>query len=235
MARTYAIDLSRPAGFALLKPASKPQLDATRIGTLSGSIAVNLLAMGLLMMPMTLPPPARVADTDRDPDIIWVKRETPKPVEVEVVRTPTPPRAAQTIERPRTAAPSQVETSAPVLVENGSEQAIDTSFDEAVGPTDIGPPLTGPAPMQLQYLVAPAPAYPRNALRQNITGTVLLQVIVGIDGRPLEVTVHQSSGNRELDAAAKAQVLKRWSFRPATLNGQAVQAVGLVPIEFKLQ
>ena len=89
--------------------------------------------------------------------------------------------------------------------------------------------------LQLAYLSAPAPAYPRMAKQRGITGTVLLQVLVGIDGRPLEVTVAQSSGNRELDEAARAQVLRRWSFQPASKNGQAVQAIGMVPIEFALR
>ena len=36
MARTHPLASFRPAGFALLKPASRPQLDAARIVTLSG-------------------------------------------------------------------------------------------------------------------------------------------------------------------------------------------------------
>ena len=44
MARTFDITNSRAAGFALLKPADKPQLDAARIATLSGTIAVNVPA-----------------------------------------------------------------------------------------------------------------------------------------------------------------------------------------------
>ena len=89
--------------------------------------------------------------------------------------------------------------------------------------------------MQLEYRLAPAPTYPKRALQQRLTGTVLLQVLVGVDGRPLEVIVAQSSGHRDLDEAARAQVLKRWSFQPATRDGQAVQAIGMVPIEFALQ
>ena len=89
--------------------------------------------------------------------------------------------------------------------------------------------------MQLEYRLAPAPVYPRRALQQRLTGTVLLQVLVGLDGRPLEVSIARSSGHRELDEAARAQVLKRWSFQPATRNGQSVQAVGMVPIEFALK
>ena len=55
MVRAPAHALTRSAGFALLKPASRPRLDSARIGTLSGTIALNLLAMGLLMMPMSMP------------------------------------------------------------------------------------------------------------------------------------------------------------------------------------
>ena len=41
MARSHTLASFRPAGFALLRPASKPQLDTARIITLSGTIAVT--------------------------------------------------------------------------------------------------------------------------------------------------------------------------------------------------
>lgn len=49
MVRTDSVAIARSAGFALLHPAERPQLDATRILTLSGTLAVNLIAAGLLM------------------------------------------------------------------------------------------------------------------------------------------------------------------------------------------
>ena len=79
--------------------------------------------------------------------------------------------------------------------------------------------------MSLEYASAPAPSYPREALRAGITGTVLLEVLVGVDGSPLKVTIHQSSGNRELDRAAQQQVQKHWRFRPASRDGAPVQAI----------
>ena len=45
MVRAPAHALTRSTGFALLKPASRPQLDSARIVTLSGTIALNLLAI----------------------------------------------------------------------------------------------------------------------------------------------------------------------------------------------
>lgn len=235
MARTHSLASFRPAGFALLKPASRPRLDKARILTMSGTLAVNTLAMGLLMMPMTLPAPLPLADEKPEMVIDWLPKKEPVKVEIVPPSPPTRPTERQ-VERP-TVAPTRSEVVATsVVVDAGTEQATEAVATEETGPAiDIAPVATGPAPMQLQYRSAPAPAYPRMAKQRGLTGTVLLQVLVGIDGRPLEVTVSQSSGHRELDEAARAQVLKRWSFQPAARDGQAVQAIGMVPIEFALR
>jgi protein TonB len=88
--------------------------------------------------------------------------------------------------------------------------------------------------VRLEYAKAPPPPYPRDALIGGLQGTVLLQILVDVDGRPLQVDVHRSSGHRRLDDAARKFVLKHWTFRPAMRNGRPVQAVGLVPIAFDL-
>jgi len=227
--------LSRSAGFALLQPADKPQLDPARILTMSGTIAINLLAFGLLMMPLSMPPPATSLDEKPRDQFRWIPREKPKPEVVEIVKDPKPaPPVAKPVEQ-RAATPKPVElASSEIITESGSEFVPVTS--DNTSPTEsIVPASTGPAPVQLEYRLAPAPSYPRRALQQRLTGTVLLQVLVGLDGRPLEVEVARSSGHRELDEAARAQVLKRWSFQPATRNGQAVQAIGMVPVQFALK
>ncbi len=228
--------LPRAAGFALLRPASRPQLDATRIVTMSGTIAINLLAMGLLMMPLAMPPPAMMVEApSHDPVVRQIPKEKPVPVEiverVKVPTTPTKPIQQQVV------TPRHFEANNVVISATGHEQVIVDTIAESTAPTsDMGASVsTAPAAVQLEYLLAPAPNYPRGALARQIEGTVLLQVLVGIDGRPLEVTVSQSSGNRELDEAARSQILKRWSFRPAMKNGQAVQALGLVPVAFSLR
>jgi protein TonB len=95
----------------------------------------------------------------------------------------------------------------------------------------ITQPLAG---AHLEYLAAPPPRYPIEAIREALTGTVTLRVLVDVDGRPLEVQVEHSSGHRVLDAAARKQVLGKWRFKPAMDNGRAVQAIGLVPVVFSL-
>ena len=100
-----------------------------------------------------------------------------------------------------------------------------------VEPAEPGPPLTG---AHLAYESNPAPPYPPESLRNQESGTVLLEVLVDVDGRPLDVKVSRSSGHRALDAAARRQVLTKWRFKPAMQNGRAVQATGLVPVDFSL-
>ena len=235
MVRAPAHALPSSAGFALLKPAEKPHLDPARILTMSGTIAINLLAFGLLMMPLSMPPPAIPVDEKPRDQFRWIPREKPKPEVVDFVKDtkPAPPIAKPVEQRPITPKPIEI-ASSEVITTSGTEFVPDAS--ENTGPTESNiPASTGPAPMQLEYRLAPAPTYPKRALQQRLTGTVLLQVLVGLDGRPLDVSIAQSSGHRDLDEAARAQVLKRWSFQPATKNGQAVQAIGMVPIQFALQ
>ncbi len=228
--------LPRSAGFALLRPASQPQLDATRILTMSGTMAINLIALGLLMMPLAMPPPAAwVEPTARNP-VRDIQKE--KPVVVDIVEKAAKPAPVAQPARPQTVAPAHAQANNVVVIaETGSEQVTDYVVANDIGPsTDLGTATsTGPTAVQLEYLSAPPPKYPRGALVRRIEGTVLLQVLVGIDGRPLDVTVSQTSGNRELDEAARSQILNRWSFRPAMKDGKAVQALGLVPVAFKLR
>jgi protein TonB len=231
--------LPRSAGFALLAPAGKLQLDPSRIFTLSGTLAFNALLFGLLLMPMALPPDALQEVIRHNPAVRLITKP-PKPVIVDIlpITRPQPTQPNPTPVTTRRVAPAQTPTSTssntPISA-TGNTPATDTT-DPTDAIADPGPPIaTTPTPVQLGYRNAPAPVYPRLALQRGLSGTVLLQVLVDENGHPLAVTVARSSGYRELDEAARLQVLKRWSFQPALLAGRAVQAMGLVPIEFNLQ
>ena len=199
-----------------------------RIAALSGMIAIHVVALMLLLMPMAAP---IKAPGEEAVPVIWT---VPKKVEIVPIDKPKPDRSRPRVERiaraqPRIDAPVDV----PIVVEHGEQAPPDVGPVVDVGPDVVDPPAI--AALRLEYANAPAPAYPRDALRRRIEGTVLLQVLVDADGRPLDVLVQQSSGNRLLDDAARQQVLKRWRFRPAMQDGIAIQAMGLVPVVFKLQ
>jgi len=107
-----------------------------------------------------------------------------------------------------------------------------------VAPASPPPPPAPPAAIadsaMPQPLSSPAPRYPREAQRRGESGTVLLRVHVGPDGRPYSVDLVQGSGSRALDRAA-SDAVRRWRFRPAVRNGQAVAGTVQVPITFNLQ
>ena len=98
------------------------------------------------------------------------------------------------------------------------------------GPVGVGGGLFEGDIVPLQRI---APRYPRQALRDGITGWVELEFVVNPDGTVRDVRVVNAKPRRVFDAAAIAAA-RRWRFKPKVVNGQAVAQRGLQRIEFKL-
>ena len=78
------------------------------------------------------------------------------------------------------------------------------------------------------------PEYPPVARRMNVSGTVVLSVLVGDTGRVEDVrVVREAGGNMGLTQAAQKAV-RQWTFRPAVKNGVLVKTWMTVPIPFVL-
>jgi TonB family protein len=75
------------------------------------------------------------------------------------------------------------------------------------------------------------PAYPADALRDNVEGTVTLYAVIHIDGSVSGIKVLGSVDPRLDEAAAKA--LARWQFRPGTKAGEPVELEAVVMIPFR--
>jgi protein TonB len=210
-----------------------PRPDPKRIAGYTFAIAFNLSLLMLLLTPMQGAGGFRMPGEEA-PSIAWYPpKATPRPPVVPVTRPAVQPNVAP-------AHPVVVQQPQPpaVLVANGSEAAVAPDVPAADTPAaasdvgDIAPPAQGVA---LQYAAAPPPVYPAAARRMHFEGTVLLEVLVDTNGRPLRVEVRESSGHRQLDEAARDQVLARWRFQPAMRDGRAIQAIGLVPVDFRLR
>lgn len=105
--------------------------------------------------------------------------------------------------------------------------------DNAPGPASAvlsgeGVPWTDP-----DYAVNRPPAYPPDALRRNLEGTVILAVRINESGAAESVEVETSSGYAALDRVARSAV-GGWVFRPARIGGIAVPSKSRVPVEFKI-
>lgn len=208
------------------------RIDFGRIAAIAAAIAVHAAALLMLLMPMAAPPIAAVAKAK--PIITWYAPKEIEPEVVPIVQPPVTPvqQTQRTVETP-TVTPPIAETQ--VIVDGGTVAAIETATESTAV---IAGPVIDTGPMEsasLEYVKAPAPRYPIAEIRNNVQGTVMLRVLVDVDGTPIEVLVEKSSGNRNLDKEARQHVLRSWRFKPALRDGVPVQAYGLVPIDFSLQ
>lgn len=80
----------------------------------------------------------------------------------------------------------------------------------------------------------PVPRYPRAALRNGSEGDVLLSILIGVDGRPMDVQVIGRSGSQDpaFDRAA-IEAARQWRFEPAMRGGEAVPSTVHLPVEFR--
>ena len=222
-----------PALHARHEPHGASRFDPVRITGITGALlfngAVLLVMLVPLSRPATEPAPPKGLETE------WFEPRpvpTPPPPEIVPLQVPGTP-AAPTAPARRSVLPAPA-VAAPPLVDGGTLAA--DPLPETTGGADIAPAGAGPVEgMRLAYAKASAPPYPSAELRAGHQGTVTLRVLVGVDGRPLQVDIETGSGYRRLDEAARRHVLRHWTFQPAMRDGRAVQAIGLVPIDFTLE
>ena len=74
----------------------------------------------------------------------------------------------------------------------------------------------------------PAPAYPAAAIARGLSGKVVLEIDVGVNGKPAAVSV---VGVFDADAVAAAW---NWQFSPAMDDGKPVAGKVRVPVHFDL-
>jgi len=77
----------------------------------------------------------------------------------------------------------------------------------------------------------PSPKYPPIALAAQVSGDVVCKVWVGTDGHVIEAGV--VSGPLMLQGAA-ADALRRWTFKPAQLNGDVEEMETTITFHFKI-
>ena len=73
------------------------------------------------------------------------------------------------------------------------------------------------------------PIYPREARKNNITGDVLLRIIIGRQGNVTNLEVIQGDPIL-VESAVKA--VKQWKYRPYILNGEAIEAESVIKIQY---
>ena len=144
--------------------------------------------------------------------------------------------------------PPPKEVSAPVVpieAAEGDEEAADA---DAFAPTSYSnidevpmppPPSSDQAQEFYAFDEAPVlvkfvnPKYPDLARQAGIEGTVLLNVLVGDDGKVMQVSVIQSDVTPAMEKSAM-EAAKQFLFKPAKQRTVPVKARMAIPIRFKL-
>ena len=88
-------------------------------------------------------------------------------------------------------------------------------------------PDVGPSPIRM-----PQPSYTRQAIRDNVTGAVVLRVVIDERGEVQVLKILRSIP--ELDEEAIRVVESSWRFHPATKNGRPVKALSDLIVRFNL-
>jgi protein TonB len=98
-----------------------------------------------------------------------------------------------------------------------------------------------PAPASLvlpssdaDYLNNPPPAYPRMSKRMGEQGTVIVRVLIGLQGSAEQAEIRTSSGYERLDKAA-LETVQRWRYSPGKRHGTPEAMWFNVPVRFVLE
>lgn len=86
--------------------------------------------------------------------------------------------------------------------------------------------------MQSKLITKVQPVYPPSAKADRIQGTVLLDAVISKEGVPGELTVLQSPSDDLSQASLEA--VRQWRYSPVLLNGQPIEVVTEVRINFTL-
>jgi TonB family protein len=99
-------------------------------------------------------------------------------------------------------------------------------------PSPGGPVRVGGGIRQPQKIKDVRPQYPPEAQVAGVKGVVILEVVVGADGKVTSANVLRSIPL--LDQAA-IDAVRQWEFTPTVLNGVAVPVIMTVTVDFNLQ
>lgn len=200
--------------------------------TLASTAAAASVRVSMVAPPPPPDVPAEIIPTPPAPQVLTsesaertVAQEKPKPI-VKPKQTPKPkPKTVPTPVEPIPIVEAKPVEPVPAQprdlpVSNSSKKMLDL-------------PSAGPKDVQTVGCRVPAPDYPRQARRQRIEGSVLVHLQIDPKGQVQSANVARSSGNQELDEAARKAVMSA-SCSPYMENGRAIAVRAVQPVSFRL-
>ena len=99
--------------------------------------------------------------------------------------------------------------------------------DSSVKTVRVGGDIKPPAKVR-----GSPPVYPAVAKQARAQGVVILEATIGTDGKIKDVKVERSA--KLFDDAAVAAV-RTWEYKPTMVDGQPVQVILTIPVNFTLE
>ena len=125
-------------------------------------------------------------------------------------------------------------TEPPTQATSGQTQTTQTTSSPTSQTAPPAPAETVTLPSsEADYLRNPPPAYPRMSRRMGEQGTVLVRLLISVDGRAEQAEIRVSSGYTRLDEAA-LETVKRWRYVPGKRAGVPEAMWFNVPVRFVL-
>lgn len=161
--------------------------------------------------------------------------DKPPPPKVEVTQPVAPPTAAAPVPVPDAEAPPEQKiASQEDLAQSTPGVSSDGDQQIQVAPPSDDEPAFGTyvyAEELPEVITKVNPVYPEMAREANVDGTVMVQALVGKDGKVHDVRVVKSIPL--LDQSAQDAV-RQWVFKPALANNKPVAVWVGVPVRFSL-
>ncbi|OAM52592.1 hypothetical protein A7981_03785 [Methylovorus sp. MM2] len=224
---------------------AKPQTSSFATKTLIFVLALHVLALFLVLM---LKPEAMLVTEDTSPPMLVslvespvinqefvepkpvepkpepvIKKPTPKPQEkptpqVQDAPSPIPQAAPQEVAPPPTSASAPVVTKPAEIIEK-QQQPIEEPKPEIV--------------TSVSYLKKPELVFPAQSRRLGEEGTVVIRVLVAVNGEPESMEIRKSSGYTRLDQAG-LDAVKKARFVPPKKNNKPLSVLVDLPLSFTL-
>jgi protein TonB len=165
------------------------------------------------------------------------------PIEVDPDPPPVPPEPQTERRQPVT----QIARTEPIVDTQVTRSTVTTTRDPppirfAELSADVGPPLLPDPPsapvrraaeLDPRFAAALQPPYPPSELRAQRSGRVQVRVTIGPDGRVTGVS-RLSATSDDFWEVTERQA-RRWRFRPATVDGRAVQYSMVMTLVFRIE
>jgi protein TonB len=172
----------------------------------------------------------------------------PKAVRTDVFFVPNPADPPPEREKPapekRVEQPQLPKLDPPVRIDRIEPPVIANVFDDPIVPQRFDQPADPPKPIvepvRIEAQVDPRfadrlqPPYPLSEQRAGNEGSVKVRVRIGIDGRVVSVEKVAAASDAFFEVTQR-HALRQWRFKPAMLDGKAVESVKVMTVRFRLE